>query len=263
MKTVLITGGSSGIGYEVSKYFAKASYRILWVSKPIEELKQAKANLQKAFPDITLDYLALDLSEPESPTILFDWTKTQGYQIDVLINNAGFGTHGFQQETDISKELSMIQLHVSSLYHLTRLFLDEMLARDAGSIINISSISALQPVVRMNTYASTKAFVRHFSRGLYEELQLQNSKVHVMTVCPAAISNTAFKQVDNMAKVKTFDGIVTTTAEVVAKDIWQGFLRKRKQIITGSKARWLYKIDWLIPNAIQRYLTSKETEVKA
>ena len=183
MKTVLITGGSSGIGYEMSKHFAKDGYCLLWVAKPPEELSQAKAKLESEIPDVKIHILAKDLTDAQAPQQVYEWAKQIG-EVDVLINNAGFGTHGFLQNIPIEKELAMIQLNVVALYLLTRLFLDDMLQKNAGTIINISSNSSFQPVARMNTYASTKAFVKHFSRGLQEELGLQKSKVKILTVCP-------------------------------------------------------------------------------
>jgi len=180
--------------------------------------------------------------------------------VDVLINNAGFGTFGFTQEIPIEKDVAMINLHVIGTYQMTRVFLDNMLMRNTGTIINISSVSALQPVIKMNAYASTKAFIRHFSIGLQEELMMQDTKVKVITVCPAAIGNTPFKSQADMDNVKTFNGLVTTTAEEVAQDVWRGFNKGKTLILTGRKARMLYKIQWMIPTWIERYLIKKEVE---
>ena len=177
-----------------------------------------------------------DLSLPESAQEVFNWA-TNFTSIEVLINNAGFGTYGFQQEINIEKELSMIKLHVLSFYKMTRLFLNDMLVRKKGTIINISSIAAFQPVARMNTYASTKAFVYQFSRGLEEEFRLQKSKVKVMTVCPAAIADTPFK--NSINPIKTYHGLATTTAKEVGLDVWNGFQKGKTFIVSGRKMRIL------------------------
>ena len=257
--TVLITGGSSGIGYEMSRHFARDGYRILWVSKPPQELADAKVRLEGEFEGVEVHTLAQDLSEKEAAQVVYDWAAGTGV-VDVLINNAGFGTYGFTQEIPVEKEVAMIDLHVLGTYRMTRIFLDNMLSRNAGTIINISSITALQPIMRLNTYASTKAFIRHFSMGLQEELMMQNTKVKVITVCPAAIGNTAFKTSADMDDVKTFNGLVTTTAEEVARDVWRGFSKGKTFILTGRKVRMLYKIQWMLPTWLERYLIRKESE---
>ncbi|MEM8908410.1 MAG: SDR family NAD(P)-dependent oxidoreductase, partial [Bacteroidota bacterium] len=231
-KTVLITGGSSGIGYELSRHFARAAYQLLWVAQPPRELEQAKQRLLAEFPQVHLQTLAKDLSQATAAKEVQLWAEPFG-PVDVLINNAGFGTYGFTTETDMEEELAMIRLNVINVYTLTRLFLAKMVARNAGTIINVSSIAAFQPTTRFNTYASTKAFVLHFTQGLQEELGLQKSKVQVMAVCPAAIRDTAFQARAKMEGVRTFDGLATTTAAEVAKDIWQGFRKENRLVVSG------------------------------
>lgn len=262
MKTVLITGGSSGIGYELSKHFAQNGYRLLWVAKPPEELAVAQQKLKESLSKAEIHTLALDLSNTEAPKAVYEWAKGIG-EIDVLINNAGFGTYGYQSDIVMDKELAMMAVNMGAVYQLTRLFLDDMTERNAGTIINISSTASFQPIARMNTYAATKAFVKHFSMGLQEELELQKSKVKVLTVCPAAIKNTNFQAAGNMKGVKTFNGLAYTTVEEVASDIWKGFLKKQPLIITGKKARLLINfVSPLLPYRLQQYLVHRETEME-
>ena len=241
MNTVLITGGSSGIGYEMSRHFARAGYRILWVSKPPAELAAAKEQLTTEIQGVEIHDLVKDLSRDEAAREVLDWVRKNQWQINVLINNAGFGTHGYNWQTDFDREIDMIRLNVLSVYRLTRLFLDEMIVRNAGTIINISSNSSFQPVPRMNTYASTKAFVTHFTRGLQEELKIRRSKVRLVTVCPAAIRDTPFRSTGKMDQVRTFEGLAYTTAAEVANDVWKGFQSGKDFIISGWKMRILYR----------------------
>lgn len=259
MKSVLITGGSSGIGYEMSRHFARAGYRLLWVALAEEELHQAKNQLLAEFPQANILSKALDLSQTTSAETVFTWTQEQG-GVQVLINNAGFGTYGFLQDTSLEKEIQMIHLNVLAVYRLSRLFLEEMRKTDHGTIINISSIAAFQPVTRMNTYASTKAFVFHFSRGLQEELRLQKSKIRILTVCPAAIADTPFIKSGGMEGVKTFQGLAYTTAKEVARDVWKGFNSRETFVVSGFKMRVLYALRPFIPYALQQYLVRKESE---
>ena len=260
MKTVLITGGSSGIGFALSKHFAKAGYRLLWVAKPPEELAQAKLELETFKPGVEIHTLAKDLAATTAAQEVYDWTTTHNWTVDVLVNNAGIGTYGFLQNTSMEKEETMIHLNVLNVYRLTRLFLDGMLERDRGTIINISSNSSFQPVPRMNTYASTKAFVKHFSQGLNQELSIQKSKVRVMTVCPSAVQDSPFKEAANAEKAKTYTGLAYTTTTEVAKDIWKGFTKGKALVVTGFKMRLLYAIRGLVPGWLERYLVRKESE---
>jgi uncharacterized protein len=148
---------------------------------------------------------------------------------------------------------------VEATYRLTRLFLDGMLMRDAGTIIQIASNSAFQPVARMTTYAATKAFVYQFGRALQEELQLRKSKVRCLTVCPSAISDTSFKVAGSMDAVRTFKGLATTTAEEVAGDVWNAYTSDRNFLVTGARMRLLFSIRRLIPYTLQQWMVRRET----
>jgi uncharacterized protein len=260
-KKVLITGGSSGIGFEMSKYFAEAHYDILWVSLDESELQDSKVKLHKLFPNAVIETLSIDLTLNDAPMKVHTWAQSIGI-VDVLINNAGIGTYGMVNDINMDKELSMIQTNILAVYILTRLFMKEMVQKDRGTIINISSNSSFQPVPRMNTYASTKAFVRHFSQGLSEEMKLMGSKVKIITVCPSAIQNTPFREHEGMKNVKTFSGLAYTTAEEVAKDVWKGFTKGKEFIVTGRKMRMLYSIQHFIPSFLSKYLVRKETELQ-
>lgn len=259
-KIVLITGGSSGIGFQVSRYFAKDGFHILWVSLVEDELREAKAKLEQEVKGVQVDYLQLDLSDTAAAYAVHKWVKDNNWTLDVLINNAGFGTFGYQQTIPMERELSMINLNVINLYQMNRLFLDDMLQRNEGVIINISSNSSFQPGARINTYASTKAFVTHFSRGLQEELEIQKSNVRVMTVCPSAIRDTPFKEASNMSRAKTFKGMAFTTAAEVSSDIWKGYKSGKTFVVTGARMRFFYAIRRLVPYSLQQYLVRKETE---
>lgn len=259
-KRVLITGGSSGIGYSMSRYFAKAAYHLLWVSLLEEEIEAAKQKLRREFTNCNVDALVQDLSKPEAAQNVYNWVVENNWNIDTVINNAGIGTYGFVPETNLEKELTMINLNVRNVYNMTRFFLEDMVIKNVGTIINISSISSFQPSPKLSTYGATKAFVNHFSRSVNEELKMKGSKVKVICVCPAAIRDTNFKTSGNMENVKTFDGMVTTTSEEVAKDIWKGYMKRKDFIVSGRKMRWLYRISGLIPYRIQQILVRKEVK---
>ncbi len=257
-KTVLISGGSSGIGYTVSEYFAKAGYRLVWISLLEDEIQAAKTQLQKEIEDSEINTLAQDLSLPDAPQKVYDWVKQNNWKIDVLINNAGIGVYGAVNENDMNKELIMINLNLVNVYKMTRLFLNDMINENKGTIINISSNSSFQPTPKLSVYGATKAFVNHFSRSINEELKNSNSKVKVICVCPSAIRDTNFKKTGKMENLKTFNGIATTTSKEVAKDIWNGFVKGKDFIISGWKMRMLYRISGIIPYKVQQFLVRQE-----
>lgn len=259
MKKVLITGGSSGIGLAMSRHFARAGYHLLWVSLSESELVKAQADLQTEFNATPVDHLALDLSGSGSAQAVYDWTSKNGWAVDVLVNNAGFGTHGFVSDIPMDRELAMIETNVLATYKLMRLYLAEMRKRDSGAIIQIASNSAFQPVARMATYAATKAFVHSLGRALQEELKLQGSKVRSITVCPSAISDTLFRSTGAMEKVRTFNGMTTTTAEEVAGDVWKAFTTDQDFMVTGSRMRALYALRRLVPYSLQQWVVRRET----
>jgi short-subunit dehydrogenase len=258
-KKVLITGGSSGIGYGLSRHFAAAGYDLFWVSLSLDELNVSKEKLLRQFKNTTIHVLEKNLSDDNAALSVYKWTQSFG-PIDVLVNNAGLGVYGMVKDTKEEEELEMIKCNVLSTYQLTKLYLPKMIASNDATIINISSNSSFQPVPRLCTYAATKAFISHFSRGLAEEMKMSGSNVKVITVCPSAVRDTAFKERSHMEGVKTFSGLAFTTAEEVAKDIWNAFRKGKEFVVTGRKMRFLYLFHHLIPYRITQYITQKETE---
>lgn len=233
MKTVLITGGSSGIGLEFSKLFARDNYRIVIVSKYEEEMDESAAILKGLYPQINLTLLQQDLSEPNAAQFVYDFVKENGYKIDVLVNNAGFGCFGFVNDIDAQKEQDMIQVNVVCVHQMTRLFLKDMVARDQGRILNVSSIAAFQPSPFFSTYAATKAFVKNFSQAISYELKSKKSKVTITTVCPTPVK-TRFAERADMKGLKLFESWMSVSAEKVAADGYAA-MKAGKDIVIPKK----------------------------
>ncbi len=257
-KTVLVTGGSSGIGFTISRYFLKAGYRLLWVSLSQEEIDAAQSQLNTEVSDGEIHSLEIDLSLSDAAQKVYEWVKENRWTINVLINNAGFGTYGFSNEIDLDRELNMIDLNVINVYKMTRFFLKDMIEDNKGTIINISSNTSFQPTPKLSAYGATKSFVKHFSRSINEELKMLNSNVKVMCVCPSAIKDTNFRKAGKMDNLKTFSGLATTTSEEVAKDVWNGFVKQKDIVISGWKMRILHRISGIVPYGIQQFLVRKE-----
>ncbi len=263
MKNILITGGSGGIGYEMSRVFAGNGFHLFWVTINEEEAKTSKQNLALEFPEIKVNYLIQDLSRADAAQNVFNWFADQNIPLNVLINNAGFGLYGLSFDLALEKELNMLELNVLTLYKITRLFLPEMMKRNSGCIINISSNTSFQPVPKMALYAATKAFVSHYSQALNEELRMSDSKVKVITVCPAAIKDTAFKKVAKMEKVKTFEGLVATDKKEVAMDVWNAYNNEKSFVMSGAKLRMFYPMLKFFPKPILKYLLNSELSEKS
>lgn len=253
MKTVLITGGSSGIGLEFSKLFAKDKYRIIIVSKYEEEMDEASELLLDLYPETDLLLLQQDLTENDAAQIVYDYTKEHNLHIDVLVNNAGFGCYGFVNEIDMQREMDMLKVNVVCVHQMTRLFLKDMVAKDEGKILNLSSISAFQPSPYFAAYAATKAFVKNFSRAINHELKSQKSNVRVTTVCPTPVK-TRFAEQANMAGSKLFESWMAVTAETVARDGYAAMNKGQELVIPKKIFQYINEFSKRMPtNLLMKY----------
>lgn len=183
-KTALITGATSGLGYEFVKLFAKDGYNLVIIARNKQKMEQIK----QSFQSIDVTVIAKDLSAPNAVKEVFKEVEKQGISIDVLVNNAGFGLLGNFDELDIQKQLDMIQLNVAALTELTYYVLPKMKQKNEGKILNIASTAAFQPGPLMAVYYATKAYVLSFSEALVEELS--ESAVTVTTLCPGPLKPT-------------------------------------------------------------------------
>ncbi len=179
MKTVLITGASSGIGKETAYVYAKNNYNLILTARRKEKLEEIKKEIEEKHK-VNVAVFALDLSKLESAEQLYEKIKEANLSVDVLINNAGFGINGFFKDIDIKHEESMLILNIISLTKLTKLFVKEMLEKQSGHIINIASTAAFQGIPKFASYAASKSYVLNFSEAIAQELKNDNIKVSVI-----------------------------------------------------------------------------------
>lgn len=229
--TVLVTGASGGIGYELSKLFARDGHNLVLVSRNGARLEEVAREL-KAKHGVRCTILAGDLSVPGSPAALFEEIEKASIEIDVLVNNAGFGSLGLYHERPVEEQLEMIQLNVTSLAHLTRLVLPGMVARKRGRIVNVASIAAYQPGPFMAVYYATKAFVVSFSEAIANELH--TTGVKVTAICPGP-TRTGFGKRAGVDKSTLFHDRMTMDAARVARLGYEGMLKNKTVVITGGK----------------------------
>src|SRR5437764_5327779 len=189
MNTTLVTGASSGIGAAFARKLAARGRNVMLVARSEDKLI-ALCNELGRLTSIRAQYLVLDLQQPESGSQLFEETNKRGLEIDMLINNAGFGSMGDFARLNLNRELEMIELNVRTLVDLTHRFLAPMRERRRGTIINVASTAGYQAVPYMATYAATKAFVLSFSEALWEENRPYG--IHVMALCPGVTDTNFF-----------------------------------------------------------------------
>jgi short-subunit dehydrogenase len=227
-QTVLITGASGGIGYELAKLFARDHHKLVLVARSADKLAEVAAELQPH--RITVKTVPLDLATPPAPKFLFDLMQSEKIAVDILINNAGFGALGQFAQMPEEKILGQIQLNITALTQLTRLFLPPMLERRGGRIMNVASTAAFLPGPLMAVYYATKAYVLSFSEALANELE--NSGVTVTCLCPGP-THTGFAQRAGNDKSRMFKKIGAMSAEAVALDGYRGVMEGRTLVISG------------------------------
>jgi short-subunit dehydrogenase len=182
-ETVVITGASSGVGLEMARLFAQDGATPILVARREKTLEQLAGELRQRF-GVEPQIVPLDLADPASPQLLFDTLQARGLEVDVLVNNAGFGQVGKFAKLPLERQLDMVQVNVTTLTALTRLFLPAMLARGRGGVLNVGSTAGFQPGPGMAVYYATKAFVLSFSQALAEELA--STPVRVTCLAPGA-----------------------------------------------------------------------------
>lgn len=190
-KYALVTGASSGIGYEVAKLLAKDGKNIVVVARSRAKLEELKRDLEKEHGTKVM-VLVKDLSSPMAPREIYSEVEKQGINVDVLVNNAGFSVYGMFHETNVQQELEMMQVNVVSLIHLTKLFLKGMVDGKSGYILNVASLCAFAPVPLLSIYCSSKSSVLHFTEALANELK--GSGVSVTCLCPGLAKTLFFER---------------------------------------------------------------------
>ncbi|HMJ21005.1 MAG TPA: SDR family oxidoreductase [Terriglobales bacterium] len=232
--TVLVTGASGGIGYELAKLFAKDHHNLVLVARSEAKLVRLADELQRRF-GITAKPVVSDLAAPSAPQLLFDQLQGDGVTIDVLVNNAGYGKLGEFAEIPIEESLGQIQLNVTALTYLTKLFLGPMLERGWGKIMNVASTAGFQPGPLMAVYYATKAHVISFSEALANELVDQG--ITVTCLCPGATATDFSRRAGN-DRSRLFKQLRPMDAKTVALKGYRG-LQAGKTLVIPGLSNWL------------------------
>jgi hypothetical protein len=252
-KTVLITGASGGIGLALAEIFAREGYDLVLVARSEAKLGAAKQRLESPY-GIEVEVFPKDLLVKEAATEIFDALANQGKSIDILVNNAGVGEYGPFADAEWKKQNEMIQLNVTALIHMTKLFLQPMLERKAGKILNVASIAAFNPGPSMAVYHATKAAVLFFSEALTSELK--GSGVTVTTLCPGP-TETGFVAAASMESSTLFQNLKVATAEEVAACGYKALMKGKPVVVHGFMNKLLVFSTRLGSRSMVREMTYK------
>lgn len=229
MATALITGASSGIGLELAKIHASKGDNLVLVARNKFKLDEIKADLENKYK-VNVYTIEKDLSASNASQELYNETSNQSIRIDYLINNAGFGDFGMFTETDWNKELQMINLNITALTHLTKLYVSEMVMRKSGKIMNVASTAAFQSGPTMAVYYATKAYVLSFSEALANEVG--DKGVTITTLCPGP-TESGFQAAAAMEESALVKGKKLPTSKEVAEFAYASMIKGKTIAIHG------------------------------
>ncbi|HWH69021.1 MAG TPA: SDR family oxidoreductase [Candidatus Sulfotelmatobacter sp.] len=237
----LITGASAGIGRELAKLFAADGFNLVLVARAEARLQELAAELQ-AQHSIQARVVRQDLAQSNAAADIFH--AVSELPVSVLVNNAGFGSYGPFAQTDLGLQTSLMQVNMVALVQLTHLFLQPMLRRQSGRILNVASVAAFQPGPTVNIYYASKAFVYSFSYALAAELK--GSGITVTALCPGTTRTEFFER----AHIQMKRPWPLTDARRVAEAGYRGMLRGKRVVIPGLMNRLMAAISPCLPSAL-------------
>jgi short-subunit dehydrogenase len=243
-KYALITGGTSGIGHELAKVFAREKYNLILVARGQDDLDKCSAELsQNGIEVITL---AKDLFKREDAYAVYDEVKAKGIQVDVLVNDAGQGLYGEFKDTDLDRELDIIQLNIGATVILTKLFLKDMVARNEGKILQLASIGSVLPGPFESVYHGTKAFILSFSEAIHTELK--DTNVTVTALLPGVTDTDFFNKADMQESKLVQEGSMDDPAKV-AQDGFDALMAVEMKVTSGLKNKAMVGMAHMMPDS--------------
>jgi short-subunit dehydrogenase len=251
-ETVLITGASSGIGWELAKCFAAEGCRLILLARKRQALQALADELREAHKTQS-EVLPADLTEPDAPARVFRHLEANGTKVDVLVNNAGFGAYGRFATVEHTRPLEMLQVNITALTHLTWLFLPGMIERKRGGILNVGSTAGFQPGPLMAVYFATKAYVLSFTEAIAEEVAGTGATVTVL--CPGPTATNFGERAK--ARVPRRLSRVSMSAECVARIGHRAFRNGRVVAVAGWQNQFLSSSVRFVPRILVRKVAKR------
>lgn len=245
----LITGASAGIGYEFALRLAERAYDLVLVARRRDRLEELAARVCGAHAGVRAEVVAADLADAAAPGAIAAAVADRGLAVDLLVNNAGFGTHGRFEELAPEHEHDEIEVNVQALVALTHAFLPGMLERRRGGVINVASTAAFMPVPYMAVYGATKAFVRSFSEALHEEVRARG--VRVVALCPGPTATEFFD-----TAVAAPRGPIRSVRDVVTTGL-RAYDAATPVAIDGANNQLLIASSRLVPRRFATHITGR------
>ncbi|TWT78015.1 NADP-dependent 3-hydroxy acid dehydrogenase YdfG [Posidoniimonas polymericola] len=251
METVLITGASSGIGRELARLFAADGARLVLTARREQKLHELANELKRDHGAESI-VIPKDLADPAAPRELLDQLKAAEVEVDVLVNNAGFGAIGRFVWLPVERQTAMAQMNVVALTELTRLFTQGMANRKRGGVLNVGSTASFQPGPFMSVYYASKAYVRSFSEGIAYEFR--RAGITVTCLCPGP-TKTEFGEDSGMESTLLFR--YAMPVEQVARAGYNGFRRGKLIVVPGVLNKVLRFVSWASPPALVRLVVGR------
>nr|WP_294924361.1 SDR family oxidoreductase [uncultured Flavobacterium sp.] len=240
----LITGATEGIGYELAKLFANDGYNLVIVARHTNELENKAAEFRKQ--GIEVIAITKDLFKREEAFALCEEVQSRNIQVDILVNNAGQGLYGLFKDTELERELEIVNLNIASTIILTKHFAKEMIARNYGKILNLASIASKTPGPWQSVYHGTKAFVYSFSEAIRYELKENN--ITVTALLPGATDTDFFNKADMQQSAIVQDKSSLADPADVAKDGYEALMSGKDKIISGLKNKAMIGLSNILPD---------------
>jgi short-subunit dehydrogenase len=237
--TALITGASSGIGAEFARIHAAGGGDVVLVARSEGPLNALKSELESAH-GINATVIVADLAEPDSAAKILATTEAAGIQVDVLINNAGFGGHGKFHERDLAKDQAMMQVNMVTLTNLTHMYLQGMVQRNKGKLLHVASTAGFMPGPMQAVYYATKAYVISFSQAIAQELS--DTNITSTVLCPGAVA-TGFVKAGNLEGVDMWEK--AATPQSVAQCGYDA--RMKGKLVVINEPGLSFTLNWVLP----------------
>jgi len=248
----IVTGASSGIGYEMADILAEKGYPLIIVARRKQRLEELKNQLVSKYKAV-VEIVELDLSEKNAAVTLHDYTQKAHFDVEILINNAGFGMQSSFLKQSMERMAEMVQLNVITLTHLTQLYAQDFIKRGGGKIMQVASSASFVPTPFLSSYAATKSYVRHFGESL--SFELRNTTVSYTTLYPG-FTATEFGAVAEAEVPKMVEATQTTAREVAEAGI-KGMLNGKKSVIPGAFNAMSVFFARILPTSFMAFITGK------